>query len=216
MKFIIKHTALAILFVACNSADQAINEENENKANHLDSTHLTNNDSTLSVNSGDTVLYIDLTDQEEQVIISDEIDHNFPTTHPNDKVKDWKNEDFIIECKASLKDEVIDYIEYLKIEWADVPSPFVATYAGNEFGDYFHLMFKISDTLFYDFGDGNNDFGKYQLYEGEYYNDNPKYLNKKFKVYWTWKESGFACCSGSYSLVRAYIPSITQLELVKN
>lgn len=130
-------------------------------------------------------------------------------------VTDWKIEDFIINKKDKKSEAVRRMIEYEKEQFENVKNPFVATYQGCDFGDYFHLNFEDLNGTNYDFGYGENDFGAYELYEGEMYNDNPNYLGKSFTIYWTWKIVSFPCCDGEYDLVEAYMPSITKLELVE-
>ncbi len=104
--------------------------------------------------------------------------------------------------------------DYVAEMWKDVPNPFIATYNGNMFGDYFHIEFEDSDGNYYDFGDGNNYFGDYPLYHGtEQYDENLSCLGKEFIVTWEWKMSEFPCCEGEYNLTRAKRPSITGLEL---
>lgn len=136
--------------------------------------------------------------------------------NPNDLVKGWSTEDFIISCESEYFTEDLMYqIEYDRAIWSGTYSPFIATFKGNWIGDYFHLDFENDTGYTYDFGFGNNDYGEFELFIGESYEDNPKYLNKKFKVYWEWKPSVFPCCSGAYQSVEAYIPSIVKLELVE-
>ncbi len=136
--------------------------------------------------------------------------------NPNIKVKDWKTEDFIVSTESDLySQDLMSDIAYYREQWSTVKSPFKATYMGNEFGDYFHIIFEDSNQNAYDFGFGNNEFGKYQLFEdGDDYTDNPVYLKKEFLVHWQWKVSTFPCCSGEFHKVEAYLPSITKLELV--
>ena len=116
---------------------------------------------------------------------------------------------------SELYDELKNEIE----EWKEVESPFVANYSGVEFGDYFHLSFLDESGKFYDFGYGNNEFGKYEMTienDEEGTATNPKYANKKFKIWWTWKISSFYCCSGEYNVTKAHRPSIIKLELIEN
>lgn len=130
--------------------------------------------------------------------------------------RDLKTEDYIIQYPENQKEELSSHIEYVRERWQNVPNPMIATYEGNDINDYFHLNFKTADGEEYDFGDGNNDYGKYKLFEPSgHYVDNPKYLGKKFKVYWDWKLSEFPCCDGEYHEAKAYLPSITGLELIK-
>ncbi len=108
-----------------------------------------------------------------------------------------------------------NYVDYLKVEWGDVASPFQAKYVGNVFGDYFHLMFEDTLGNMYDFGDGFNDFGKYDLIlNDEQLTDNPKYLNQTFLIYWDWRKSTFPCCDGNMEVKRTEIPSILKLALL--
>ena len=93
-------------------------------------------------------------------------------------------------------------------------NPFLATYEGNEFGDYHHIMFEGAYSKRCDFVFGNNNFGKFKLFSDDEMIDNPNYLGKSFKIYWEWKASSFPCCSGEYEMVKAYLPSIVKLELV--
>lgn len=134
---------------------------------------------------------------------------------PKELIINGKSEDFILECDESLKHEVIKDEEYNREQWRNVPNPFIAKYVGNDFGDYFHIMFEDETGKSYDFGFGNNNLNEIPLYfNDEQYNDNPKYLNKTFKVYWGWKVSTYPCCSGGYDAVKAYHPSILNLELI--
>lgn len=138
------------------------------------------------------------------------------STDPNDMVKNWQIADFIVSFEAeNYSEDLIQFIEYEKKQWSNIGNPFIATYNGNEFGDYFHIIFEDDTNHIYDFGFGNNDFGNIQLFKGEFYDDNPKYLSKIFKIYWEWKLSSFPCCSGEYVQTEAYLPSIVKLELVK-
>lgn len=128
-----------------------------------------------------------------------------------------KTEDFIKQYPGSQKTELRNLIDYLRTEWENVPNPITATFQGNEFGDYHHVLFKDKNGKVYDFGQANNDFGAYKLYQSSgQYEDNPAYLKKEFNVYWEWKLADFNCCDGEYGNAKAYLPSITKLELIKN
>ncbi len=97
----------------------------------------------------------------------------------------------------------------------NVNSPIIATYEGNEIGDYLSITFlDTNGRKSYDFGFGNNDFGEVLLFNKAMV-DNPNYFRKTFKVYWEWKISTFPCCDGNYKTVKAYLPSITRLELIE-
>jgi len=188
---------LILIFISCKNSSDKNDEKSDliSKTNY-DSTKIetdslshsneVNNDSLLNENS-----------KNEELI----------------SVQEWKTEDFIINEKDKKNQSLKSNIEYKKEEWKNVKNPFIATYKGCDFGDYFHITFEDTNGKVYDFGFGNNHFGEYLLYNGEQYEDNPKYLNKKFKVYWNWKKTTFPCCDGEYESVEAYLPAITKLEL---
>ncbi len=129
-------------------------------------------------------------------------------------VNNWSIEDFIISPSKNYSEDLKQYIKYEKEQWKNTPNPLIVNYKGNDIGDYFHLTFEDNKGNSYDFGFGNNNFGDYELYNKTDLTDNPKYLNKTFKVYWEWKPSKFPCCSGEYKIVEAYLPSIAKLELI--
>lgn len=112
---------------------------------------------------------------------------------------------------------VKNYVAQLQKEWKRVPNPLTAIYEGNDFGDYHHILFKDANGITYDFGQAKNSYGSYQLHapSGQY-DDNPKFLGKRFKVYWAWKLADFLCCDGEYNQAKGYLPTIIKLELIKN
>jgi microsomal dipeptidase-like Zn-dependent dipeptidase len=115
--------------------------------------------------------------------------------------------------EAALK----QYIAELKKEWKSVPNPIIARYEGNSFGDYHHIIFKDSTGTTFDFGQANNYYGRYKLFDQSgQYDDNPAYTGKEFKIYWDWKLSSFLCCDGNYGKAKACLPSITKLVLLTN
>lgn len=130
-------------------------------------------------------------------------------------VDDWKIDDFIIHKKDKSWKALRTTIEYYKKDWEGVSNPIIATYKGTSFGDYFHLEFEDTKGKIYDFGFGNNNYGNYKLFNKNDDTDNPKYVGKKFMIYWSWKISSFPCCEGEYETVEAYLPSIIKLELEK-
>lgn len=119
--------------------------------------------------------------------------------------------EFIIEAPKNYETELKQYIEYEKEKWKNIPNPFIATYKGNYIGDYHHIEFKDDKGEIYDFGFGENDFGDILLFNKEL-DDNPKYLEQSFKIFWKWKISSFPCCSGDHKPAKAYLPSIVKLE----
>lgn len=127
-----------------------------------------------------------------------------------------KTDDYIKQYPANQNAELRQHIESLKKEWQNTPNPITATYQGNDFGDYHHVLFKDAKGVNYDFGQANNNYGPFNLHalSGQF-EDNPEFLGKEFKVYWEWKLSDFFCCDGEYGKAKAYLPSITKLELIK-
>ncbi|MGB1248943.1 MAG: hypothetical protein ACPG4Z_08645 [Chitinophagales bacterium] len=113
---------------------------------------------------------------------------------------------------AALK----NYAIYLNQQWKNVPTPLIATYRGNDFGDYFHIEFEDADGNFYDFGYGANNLKKVALYaDNEQFDDNPEYLNKTFLIFWDWRLTTFPCCEGAYNSYTLELPSIIRLQLIK-
>jgi hypothetical protein len=119
-----------------------------------------------------------------------------------------KTSDYIKQYPAKQTAELRRHMERLRKVWQNVPNPITATYQGNDFGDYHHILFKAANGVAYDFGQANNSYGQYD--------DNPELVGKKFTIFWDWKLSEFLCCDGEYNEVKAYLPSITKLELIKN
>ncbi len=137
------------------------------------------------------------------------------TNHLYSSKNDSSIDTLIIKCPENLISELKQFIKFQKEEWKNVKNPFIATYKGNDFGDYHHINFEDVNNKSYDFGHGNNYFGSFLLFfNDKHLNDNPKYLEKQFKIFWKWKISSFPCCSGDYKSVEAYLPSITKLELL--
>lgn len=127
----------------------------------------------------------------------------------------WKVDSLIIECPEGYREALIQDLQYTQDHWRGTENPMTATFTGVDFGDYFHIDFEDSTGKSFDFGFGNNDFGKYELIDDtDQMIENKEYFNKQFKIYWEWKISEFPCCSGEYELVKAYQPSIVGLELV--
>ncbi|MBL7912464.1 MAG: hypothetical protein JNJ41_15495 [Bacteroidia bacterium] len=127
-----------------------------------------------------------------------------------------KTDDYIKHYPVNQNAELRSEIERLRKEWKNAPNPITAIYQGNDFGAYHHLLFKAANGAVYDFGQAKNNYGQYNLHKlSGQYEDNPEFLGKEFKVYWDWKLSEFLCCHGEYGEAKAYLPSITKLELVK-
>ncbi|MDX1628967.1 MAG: hypothetical protein R3345_09735 [Fulvivirga sp.] len=123
----------------------------------------------------------------------------------------------IKQYPAGQKAELKNFIKWKADEWENVPNPISATYQGNDFGDYHHIIFKSKNGVEYDFGRAQNDYGEYNLhtFSGQY-EDNPEFVGKQFKVYWEWKLSKFYCCDGEHGEAKAYLPTITKLKLIED
>ena len=127
-----------------------------------------------------------------------------------------KVEAYIKQYPANQNANLKRHIEQLRKDWQNVPNPIIAIYSGSDFGDYFHIFFKAANGAEYDFGQAKNNYGQYELFKlSGQYEDNPEFLGKEFKVYWDWELSEFLCCDGEYGKAKAYLPSITKLELIK-
>jgi hypothetical protein len=166
--------------------------------------------STVNSNREDSAL-LRFTDNKRDSIIANRNNQSFLNG------RHLKTDDYIKQYPANQNAELRRHIEWLRKEWQNVPNPITATYQGNDFGDYHHIIFKAANGAKYDFGQATNNYGQYKLHElSGQYDDNPEFLGKKFNVYWDWKLSDFFCCDGEYGKAKAYLPSITKLELIKN
>jgi hypothetical protein len=95
---------------------------------------------------------------------------------------DLKIDDYIKQYPANQTTELRRHMELLRKEWQNVPNPITASYQGNDFGDYHHILFKAANGVEYDFGQAKNSYGQYNLHElsGQYV-DNPEFLGKNLK-----------------------------------
>ncbi len=128
-------------------------------------------------------------------------------------VSNWKPQDFILDANIYSSNELWSSIDWHLEQMKDLKSPFVAKFTTVEIMDYFHLNFETVDGRTIDFGNGENNLGEYVLYSAPDFVENPKYTGKTFLVYWNWEIATFPCCSGSYNILKAYVPTITKLEL---
>jgi hypothetical protein len=128
-------------------------------------------------------------------------------------VSNWKSQDFIVDAGIYSTSEVWSSIDWQLEQVKNLKSPFLAKFTTVEIHDYFHLNFETENGQTLDCGDGENNLGEYVLYSAPDYIENPKYAGKTFLVYWNWEIATFQCCSGSYNTVKAYVPTITKLEL---
>ena len=122
-------------------------------------------------------------------------------------------DDYIVECPENYREELRQLIQSEMDSWNGVGTPIVVKFQNADFGDYPHLVFEDANNKTYDFGFGNNDLSNFTIYENE--NDSwvsPSLKGSSFSIYWEWKISSFACCSGEREMVKAYIPSIVKLE----
>ena len=187
------------LFISCNN--------NKNKAKENIST---------------APIVAEIKPEQKDTVKINQINSKPDTVIPNSKIQPvtktgyLKNEEAISRNAPDLREDLKRHLDWLKTKWQNAPNPVTAIYQGNDFGDYQHILFKDAKGKTYDFGQAANNYGKYQLHEHSgQYKDNPAYLGRKFKVYWEWKLSDFLCCEGDYDRVKAYLPAITKLELIK-
>lgn len=192
----------AFLFFFVRFLGSCNNETHENNEGPIDETF--NDSSNMAIDSAG-------------MMHTENYDTTFHNETSNDvllSVDDWNLDDFIVNKEDRSSESLKRTIDYEREEWKGVKSPFIATYRGCDFGDYFHLTFEDAHGKIYDFGFGENNYGEYELFDNGDYTDNPAYLNKPFNVYWNWVVSSFPCCDGEYEMVEAYLPSITKLELI--
>lgn len=188
------YSSLFLIVIFCTSCNNSSNQQN-NKVNvdYLNNNHI------LTKENRDTLF--------------DKIDS---LTKKENKITELNSvDDYLINEKDKSSKVVRRSIENEIEQWKNVTNPFIASYQGCDFGDYFHLNFKDVKNKHYDFGFGDNNYGEYSLFDSIHFNDNQKYIGKSFKIYWNWKLSSFPCCDGEYNLVKAYLPSITKLELTE-
>jgi hypothetical protein len=189
--------ALFILFSSCNNNQTKTNPEKDPLP------------AEVSVDKKDTAAARGTTEWPDSLTP----DNN---NQPPSKGSELKKEDPVLQNVAHQSPAVKRYLDGLRINWKNTANPIIATYEGNDFGDYHHIIFKDAKGNTYDFGQAANIYGKYQLHElSGQYEDNPAWLGKRFKVYWEWKLSDFLCCEGEYEKTKAYLPAITKLELIK-
>lgn len=164
----------------------------------------------ISIKRQDTVTVKNTADQPDSIIPKSK-------TQTVSEAGYLKNEEAISQNPIYLQAALKQHLDWLKTKWQHVPNPITASYQGNDFGDYHHIIFEDKKGETYDFGQAANQYGKYQLHDlSGQYKDNPLYLGRTFRIYWEWKLSNFLCCEGDYDKVKAYLPSITKLELIKN
>lgn len=204
-----KTIIIALLFVSLYSCDDTSNNDNKKSL-------------------GDSVIIIDSSENKHEDTLADNQPGKDTVREKTDStesdtallkmnsIKGWSIDDFIIKCSENHIEELRMDIEYEIKQWKDVKNPIIAKYKGIWLGDYFHFDFVDEQGREYDFGFGNNNLGKYILYD---VNDelgwfhNKRYLNKSFKIWWDWRVSSYPCCSGDYELVETYHPSIIKIEL---
>ncbi len=119
----------------------------------------------------------------------------------------------VVDDAVKMSKELINYIDAVHKEFDGLAPTFEAKYTGFDIGDYPHITFIDKKGKEYDFGNGNNTYGKFK--EEEIVTEKSKYEGKMFKVTWEWKTSTFLCCDGEMDPMSAKVPSIVNLELVK-
>lgn len=137
------------------------------------------------------------------------------------KTSSWGHNKFILDSKYSNNKQIINDIKSLRALWR-VGVPIIASYTGTNlivFGNKFqspyeplYLSFTDANGRDYNFGYGNNYYSNFNLDE-----NNSKYMNKTFKIYWEWQPSKYPFnIEEDTILVDVYYPSILKLELIEN
>jgi len=67
-----------------------------------------------------------------------------------------KVEAYIKQYPVNQQAELKRHIGWLRKKWQKVSNPFMATYMGNDVGDYHHILFKDSNGVEFDFGQASN------------------------------------------------------------
>ena len=130
---------------------------------------------------------------------------------------------FVIFClpiigfgqKTSLPAEVKNIISEIQENMKNVENPLVATYLGSEIGDYFYFNFAGTDGKFFDFGNGNNNYGDIPFGENDL-EINSKLIGKKFIIYWGWSKAEFYCCEGRMDTYISDFPCILNIEYYRD
>lgn len=95
------------------------------------------------------------------------------------------------------------------------PRKMIAIYTDAVLGDYFHLIFTDEKGQEWDFGNGENQLGKYNLYLETEEAPNPVFRGKKFEVTWDSVMTKYLCCEGGMEVVEGRQPSIIGLKLLE-
>lgn len=148
------------------------------------------------------------------------------TQNSNESKVEKKSTELVVEEESKVQEENLlederneqdialeHHINYLKETWKDTPNPIIAKYAGTDMGDYFHFEFIDEKEQYYDFADGNNDLGDFELIIDRI-EHNEKYVGKQFEIKWEWRMSEFLCCDGMMEVVETEVPSIIGLKLI--
>ena len=111
----------------------------------------------------------------------------------------------------NLPNDVKKYVSEINEKMNNVDNPIIATYLGSEIGDYFYFPFEGSDGKYFDFGNGNNNYGTIPFGENDL-EINSDLIGKKFTIYWQFSSTYFYCCEGSMQEYIADLPSITHID----
>ncbi|PLX25464.1 MAG: hypothetical protein C0599_00530 [Salinivirgaceae bacterium] len=161
----------------------------------------------------DSIWFEEINDHQVFTFENNRMENNGP-----DRIREPNSvKDFIKKYPEGSEIELIEFLQS-KIEywdWAD--NPLFVTYKGNRYEGYHHIEFENDNGEIYDFGYGDNDYGRIQLfYDDDQTTDNPMYIGQRFKIYWEWRMVEFPCCEGEYKEAKAYLPSIVKLEMIEN
>ena len=115
----------------------------------------------------------------------------------------------------NLPSDVKKYISEINEKMNNVDNPLIATYLGSEIGDYLYFPFIGMDGKYFDFGNGNNNYGGIPFSENDLEIDSDL-IGKKFTIYWQWSSTSFYCCEGRMDEYITELPSITYIDYYKD
>ena len=116
---------------------------------------------------------------------------------------------------TNLPNDVKKYISEINEQMNNVDNPFIATYLGSEIGDYFYFPFVGLNGRYFNFGNGNNNYGNIPFGENDL-EDNSDLIGKKFIIHWQLNSTSFYCCEGSMKEYVAKLPAITYIDYYKD
>jgi len=129
----------------------------------------------------------------------------------SDTVNGFIDHWYKVETEKKLTGYLFGYFTSLKKEGQ---KNIIALFTGCSMGDLYHLEF---DNGKYDFGEGQNNLGQYELCIGDDMDvtGNPKYLNKKFELIINDLVSRVCCDPSCEETCIKKVPTIVELKLIE-